>query len=48
MGRRSRPMAIGLVILALVVFAVLVVAGPARPYPAWLIDWSLATFVAYA
>ena len=41
-------MAIGLVILALVLFAVLAIAGPIRPYPAWLIAWSVATFVACA
>jgi uncharacterized membrane protein YsdA (DUF1294 family) len=37
-----------LVALALVVFAVLALAGPVRPYPAWLIAWSIATFAAYA
>ena len=41
-------MAAALVILALVLFVVLAVIGPVRPYPAWLIAWSIATFVAYA
>jgi uncharacterized membrane protein YsdA (DUF1294 family) len=47
-GRRSRPTAIALVVLGLVVFVVLAVTGLVRPYPAWLIGWSVATFVAYA
>ena len=41
-------MAVALVILALVLFVVMAVIGPVRPYPAWLIAWSIATFVAYA
>lgn len=41
-------MAIGLVVLALVAFAVLASTGLVGPYPAWLVAWSIATFTAYA
>jgi len=40
-------MAAALAILAVVLFAVLAVVGTVRPYPAWLVAWSIATFVAY-
>ena len=47
MGRRNRPVLIGLVAAALALFGVALVLG-VRPYLAWLAAWSLVTFAAYA
>ncbi len=46
-GRRNRPIVIGLVAAALGLFALIVVLG-SGPYPAWLAAWSIVTFAAYA
>ena len=47
-GRRNRPVVIGLVAAALGTFAVLAVIFRVSPYVAWLASWSVVTFVAYA
>ena len=47
-GRRNRPVVIGLVAAALGTFAVLAVIFRVSPYVAWLAAWSVVTFVAYA
>jgi uncharacterized membrane protein YsdA (DUF1294 family) len=48
MGPRNRPIVLGLVVAALLLFAFISVIGDVRPYPAWLLAWSVATFAAYA
>jgi len=47
-GRRNRPILIGLVAGALALFAVLALVLAVRPYVAWLTAWSVVTFAAYA
>jgi len=47
-GRRNRPIVIGLVATALGTFAVLAVTFRVSPYVAWLAAWSVVTFAAYA
>lgn len=47
-GRRNRPIVIGLVASALGLFALLVLFLDVGPYPAWLAAWSVVTFAAYA
>jgi uncharacterized membrane protein YsdA (DUF1294 family) len=47
-GRRNRPIVIGLVAASLGLFASLVLVLALRPYPAWLAAWSVVTFAAYA
>ena len=47
-GRRNRPVLIGLVAAALALFVVLALPLGVRPYLAWLTAWSLVTFAAYA
>jgi uncharacterized membrane protein YsdA (DUF1294 family) len=47
-GRRNRPALIALVILALAIVGLLILVVGVRPYPAWLVGWSVATFTAYA
>ena len=47
-GRRNRPILIGLVAGALAPFAVLALVLAVRPYVAWLTAWSVVTFAAYA
>jgi len=46
-GRRNRPIVLGLVAAALGL-SVLIVGLGSGPYPAWLAAWSVVTFVAYA
>jgi uncharacterized membrane protein YsdA (DUF1294 family) len=48
MGPRNRPIVLALVATALVLFALAAIVGGVRPYPAWLLAWSVATFAAYA
>jgi len=47
-GRRNRPIVIGLVAAALGTFAVLAFVLRVNPYVAWLAAWSIVTFVGYA
>jgi uncharacterized membrane protein YsdA (DUF1294 family) len=47
-GRRNRPIVIGLVVAALGLFATFVLVLASGPYPAWLAAWSVVTFAAYA
>ena len=47
-GRRDRPIVIGLVAAALALFAVLALVLPIGRYVAWLAAWSVVTFSAYA
>ena len=47
-GRRNRPVVIGLVAAALGTFAVLALVLPVSLYVAWLAAWSVVTFAAYA
>jgi uncharacterized membrane protein YsdA (DUF1294 family) len=47
-GRRNRPIVIGLVAAALGLFTVFVLVLGSGPYPAWLAAWSVITFAAYA
>ena len=47
-GRRNRPVVIGLVAAALGTFAILAGVTRVSPYIAWLAAWSVVTFVAYA
>ena len=47
-GRRNRPIVIGLVAAALGTFAVLAFVLRISPYVAWLAAWSVVTFAAYA
>jgi uncharacterized membrane protein YsdA (DUF1294 family) len=47
-GRRNRPVVIGLVAAALATFAVLALVLPVSLYVAWLAAWSVVTFAAYA
>ena len=47
-GRRNRPVLIGLVAAALALFVVLALVLGVRAYLAWLTAWSVVTFAAYA
>jgi len=47
-GRRNRPVLVGLVAAALALFVVLALVLGVRAYVAWLTAWSVVTFAAYA
>ena len=47
-GRRNRPVVIGLAAAALGTFAVLALVLSVSLYVAWLAAWSVVTFAAYA
>ena len=47
-GRRNRPVLVGLVAAALALFVVLALVLGVRTYVAWLAGWSVVTFAAYA
>ena len=47
MGQRNRQIVLGLVVAALLLFALLASVFAFPPYPAWLVAWSIVTFAAY-
>jgi len=47
-GRRNRPVLVGLVAAALALFVLLALVPDVRTYLAWLAAWSVVTFAAYA
>ena len=48
MGQRNRLIVLALVAAALLLFALIAIVLAIPPYGAWLVAWSVVTFVAYA